>query len=56
MRGLGARSDPRYNTAIRGNDGGEGMSQRATATEPFNNVARYEALMDVVRTRMTNRF
>ena len=26
-----------------------------TDTERFNNVARYEALMEVVRTRMTNR-
>ena len=26
-----------------------------TATAPFNNVARYEALMDVARNRMTNR-
>ncbi len=29
--------------------------QTLTDTERFNNVARYEALMEVVRTRMTNR-
>src|SRR5712691_4487975 len=40
---------------LSGHDPRLDMTPRAVETEPFNNVARYEALMDVARNRMTNR-
>src|SRR5438093_10705250 len=31
------------------------MTPRAAESEPFNNVARYEAFLEIARNRMTNR-